>query len=113
MTKLLIVEDHAPTRQSLRGLLGDMGEIYECEDGEAAFSAYERYRPDWVLMDLKMKRKGGLQATREIVAAYPEARVVIVTLYGDEELRAAAREAGACGYVVKDNLLEVRQILTG
>jgi DNA-binding NarL/FixJ family response regulator len=111
MTKLLIVEDHAPTRESLRQLLGDAGEIYECEDGAEAFSAYERHRPDLVLMDLKMRRKGGLAATREIVAAYPEARVVIVTLYGDEELREAAREAGACGYVVKLNLLELHGLL--
>ena len=68
-------------------------------------------RPDWVLMDLQMARMGGLEATRRLLAADRTARVLIVTDYDDAHWRAAAIEAGACGYVLKDNLLEVRRLL--
>ena len=53
----------------------------------------------------------GLAATREIIAADPKAKIVIVSRHGDEPLRVAAREAGACGYVLKENLLDLRQLL--
>ena len=54
---------------------------------------------------------GGLEATRRILAADRTARVLIVTDYDDAHWRAAAIEAGACGYVLKDNLLDVRRLL--
>jgi CheY-like chemotaxis protein len=113
MTKLLIVEDHAETRQEIKNLLSDLGEIYECRDGSEAFSVYAQHRPDWVLMDIKMERMNGIAATRKIKASYPEARIVIVTGYDDAELREAAKRAGACEYVVKEKLMEVRRVLTG
>lgn len=112
MIKLLIVEDHAEMRGALRRLLSDLGEIYECSSGAEAFAAYTAHQPDWVLMDIKLGWMSGITATREITAAYPEARVVMVTVYGDEELREAARQAGACGYVLKENLEEVRRYVT-
>ena len=58
-----------------------------------------------------MARMGGLEATRRLRAADRTARVLIVTDYDDAHWRAAATEAGACGYVLKDNLLEVRRLL--
>ncbi len=87
-------------------------EIVECDDGAFAFAAYRQHLPEWVLMDVEMREKDGLTATREICAAYPKARVVIVTNYGDAAMRAAATQAGAIGYVVKENLLELRGILS-
>ena len=59
-------------------------------------------------MDLRMGRVGGVEATRRIRAAWPDARILIVTEYDDQHWRAAAEQAGACGYLLKDNLLEVR-----
>ncbi len=53
----------------------------------------------------------GITATGHIKAAFPDARIVIVTDYGDEPLRAAAEDAGACGYVLKEQLLDVRRWL--
>ena len=53
----------------------------------------------------------GLTATREIIAAYPEAKVVIVSRHGDEQTREAARAAGACGFVLKENLLALRELI--
>ena len=110
--KLLIVEDNAHMRRWLGSLVQDLAEeIHECRDGSEALAAYTRHHPDWVLMDIKMPQTDGLTATRQIKAAWPEAKIIIVTEYGDAELRAAAQRAGACGYVVKENLSELRWLL--
>jgi CheY-like chemotaxis protein len=99
-------------RELLKKLVRDLTEDFaECEDGTEALDAYQQCQPDWVLMDIKMKVMDGLAATRQIKAAYPEARIIIVTGYDDARLRAAAQKAGACGYVHKENLLELRQML--
>ena len=112
--KLLIVEDNAPMRGLIKQLVADLADgISECSDGDQALATYTAERPDWVFMDIEMKRMNGLIATRQILAAYPAARVVIVTQHGDATLRAAAQEAGACGYVLKEDLLALRDLLTG
>lgn len=112
MTTFLLVEDNSQMRQALRQMLSDLGEIFECGDGTKAFSAFEKYRPDWVLMDVELGETDGITITAEIIDAFPEARVLMVTMYGDEALRTAAQRAGAAGYVLKDNLQEVRRVVT-
>jgi DNA-binding NarL/FixJ family response regulator len=92
-------------------LAGLVDDVKECADGDEAVAAYRAQRPDWVLMDVQMAGIGGLEATRRILAADRTARVLIVTDYDDAHWRAAAIEAGACGYVLKDNLLDVRRLL--
>jgi DNA-binding NarL/FixJ family response regulator len=62
-------------------------------------------------MDIEMKGMDGITATREITRAFPGARVIIVTQHNDEMLRAAASAAGACGYVPKENLLAIRELI--
>src|SRR5947207_1898055 len=112
MLNLLIVEDSQPMRDLIRSIISDLaGEITECGDGAEALSAYTRCRPDWVLMDIRMKEMDGISATRQIKASYPEANIMIVTDYDDPDLREAARSAGAREYVTKENLLDVRRIL--
>jgi CheY-like chemotaxis protein len=109
---LLIVEDNRAMRQMIKKLVGDLTEaITECSDGNEALAAYRACRPEWVLMDLRMKEMDGLAATRQIIADFPEARIVIVTDYDDAGLRAAAQRSGACAYVIKENLLQLRQLL--
>ena len=111
---LLIVEDNEVTRNLLRRMVAGLASvIYECSDGAEALAAYAAHQPAWVLMDIRMKRMDGLQATRQIKAAFPSARVIIVTNYDDADSREAAREAGACEYVLKENLLDLVRILTG
>jgi two-component system response regulator DegU len=112
MMSLLIVEDNVKMRRMLKSLVADLASpIHECDDGAEVLAIYAAQRPDWVLMDFEMKRMDGISATREVKAAHPEARIIIVTGYDEAELRAAAQEAGACGYVLKENLLEVRRLL--
>lgn len=111
--KILIFEDSAPLRRMLRSVLAPLtAEIFECGDGQGALAAYATHQPDWVLMDIKMGEVDGITATREITANYPEARVLILTAYDDDALREAARSAGACEYVVKENLFELNRKLT-
>jgi DNA-binding NarL/FixJ family response regulator len=111
-TVVLIVDDSQPMRELIRMTLAGVAEIVgECSDGSEAMSAFERLQPDWILMDIDMKNVDGITATRQIIAAHPEARIMIVTDYNDDDLRAAAREAGASQYIVKENLLEILEIL--
>ena len=109
---MLIVDDHSAMRRLLGRVVNDLFSlVVECEDGADALAAYEQHRPDWVLMDIEMQQTDGITATRDIMQVFPEARVVIVSKYEDEQLRAAARIAGACGYVAKENLLALRVLL--
>jgi two-component system, NarL family, response regulator len=109
---LLIVDDSSALRDLIRSLVCEFADqIVDCDDGVHARAAYMRYRPDFVLMDLDMKQMDGLAATREIRAIDPAAKILIVTSYDAEDLREAAYKAGALGYVLKDNLLELPGIL--
>lgn len=108
----LIVDDNSVMRRTIRHVVGEFAkEINECTDGTEALPAYRKYQPDWVLMDVEMHETDGLTATREILASFPEAHIVIVTKHGDAEMREAAEKAGASGFVAKENLLELRRIL--
>ena len=111
--KVLMVEDNPSMRSMIRRILaGITDEISECDDGAAACSLYGELRPDWVLMDIELGQVNGITATRRIKADYPEARVVIVTNYDDKQLRETARIAGACEYVLKEDLFDLKRILT-
>jgi two-component system response regulator DegU len=110
--KILVVDDNREMRQTIRSLLDEVNDIYECSDGSEVLSEYAKCLPDWVLMDIKMKRMNGIAATKELIAQYPDARVMMLTQYNDKELREAARLAGASDYVCKENLIEARRILS-
>jgi CheY-like chemotaxis protein len=112
MMNLLIVDDNDQIRQMIVSIVRGLAEhTYECRDGVDALPAYTRHRPDWVLMDVKMKEMDGISATRQIKASYPDANIMIVTDYDDPDLREAAQRAGACEYLTKENLLDLRRIL--
>jgi two-component system, NarL family, response regulator len=108
--RILVVDDDPAVRKLVRFLLVDVAEVHECGDGADALSAYERYGPDWVLMDLSMSGVNGLPALRQILAAHPEARVAILTQYDSPILRVAAAQAGAHRYFLKDDLTQLRAL---
>jgi CheY-like chemotaxis protein len=110
--KFLIVEDNENMRRMIKSIVAELArETHECSDGADALAAYAEHRPDWVLMDVRMKEMDGITATRQIKQAFPQARIMIVSDYDDQGLRAAAREAGASEYVVKESLLDLCRIL--
>jgi CheY-like chemotaxis protein len=110
--KLLIVDDNATIRRMIKSIIKDLAEeISECSDGSEALAVYRERKPDWVLMDIKMKDMDGLAAAKQIRAAFPAANIVIVTNYDEADLREAARAAGARAYVVKEDLFALRDVL--
>jgi CheY-like chemotaxis protein len=112
MTTLLIVDDNREMRQLMKSIVDKLcEEIFECEDGVEVLASFTAHRPDWVLMDVEMKRVDGLKATSELITLYPEAKVVIVTKFTDAETRQAASEAGARYFVGKDDLLSLRSLI--
>src|SRR5262245_11260456 len=109
---LLIVDDSERMRRMIKRLVKNvLADVWECSDGSQALEAYSEHHPDWVLMDIEMKEMDGIAATRQIREAFPDARIIIVSNYDSDELRAAASTAGACGYVVKENLIELSRVL--
>jgi len=112
--RLLIVDDNPGIHRVIKSIVSDLAdEIFECTEGPNAVAAYLACRPDFVLMDFAMAGVDGLTATRLITETDPAARIIMVTNYDVAELRDAAREAGACGFVLKENLFELRRLLQG
>ena len=103
--RILIADDHPLVRKGLRSVLGTVPEfevIGEATSGREAAERAAALQPDVVLMDLQMPGGSGIEATREIVRASPQIRVLVVTLFEDEESVFTALRAGARGYVLKD-----------
>lgn len=110
--KLIIAEDNRKMREMIKSVFSDkFNLIYECEDGGEAVIAFRHHKPDWVFMDLKMKNMDGITATREIIKEHPEAKIIIVTDFGDKSFMKEALEAGAHDYVLKENILEIFKII--
>jgi CheY-like chemotaxis protein len=108
-----MVEDSPAMRRTIKSSLRNLkANFIEIDDGALALAAYTEHGPDWVLMDLQLKEVDGLVATSRIRAVYPDAKIVIVTNFDDDQLREDAQKAGACAYVAKDNLLALRAILS-
>lgn len=112
MTILLIVDDSAEMRRLIRQVAAKAcDEVFECEDGAEVLGAFTTHHPDWVLMDVEMKRMDGLKATAALIKLHPEAKVIIVTRHTDAQTREAAVEAGARFFVGKDDLISLRALI--
>ena len=105
MTTVLIADDQALVRVGLRKIFDAEPEIDivgEAGDGEDAVSEARRLRPDVVLMDIRMPVLDGIEATRRIVTAQPNTRVLILTTFGLDTYVYDALRAGASGFMLKD-----------
>ncbi|MFI6890112.1 response regulator [Streptosporangium canum] len=106
MIRVVIADDQALVRAGVRMLLQAAGEMEVCGeavDGVQAVQQAELLRPDVLLMDLRMPRMDGLEATRRILGSWPGARIVILTTFAEDENVYAALRAGAIGFLVKDD----------
>ena len=102
--QILIADDHALFRESLRSLLEsrEMQIVGEAENGRQAVELAWKHKPDVVLMDLMMPEMDGLEATKHLTAELPEIKVVILTASDDDSNLFEAIKAGAKGYLLKD-----------
>lgn len=119
--RVLVADDHPVVRSGIAGLLASASGITvvgEASDGVEAVERARELLPDLVLMDLRMPRLGGADATAQITAALPGTRVLILTTYETDDLILGAIEAGASGYLLKaapaeEILAGVRSIVGG
>lgn len=105
MTTVLICDDHRIVREGLRQFVAAVPGVDKVEtaaSGEEVLARYPHEHPDLVLMDVRMPGLGGLEATRRLVAQFPEAKVIMLTAADDRDQVAAAVSSGARGYLLKD-----------
>lgn len=102
--RLFLVDDQQLMRQGLRTLLEmeGMAVVGEAADGAAAVEGFEKLQPDVVLMDIRMPNMDGVEATRRIRSRFPEAKILVLTTFDQDELVFDALRAGASGYLLKD-----------
>jgi len=101
--RVLIADDYDVVRKGLRGYLQDSGFdiVGEAEDGEEAVQLAREKLPDVILMDIKMPRMDGIEATAIILQENPGIRIIAFTAFMDDALIEAMRKAGACGVLIK------------
>jgi DNA-binding NarL/FixJ family response regulator len=113
--RVLIADDQRVVREGLAmvlGLLPDVEVVGSASDGDEAVAMAADLLPDVVLMDLRMPRCDGVEATRLLRARVPEAKVVVLTTYADDQSVLSALRAGARGYLTKDaSGAEIRRAL--
>ncbi|MCA0894782.1 response regulator [Microbulbifer agarilyticus] len=117
MIKVLVVDDHDLVRMGISRMLGDVPDIEvvgEAKSGEDAIAFVREIPVDVVLMDVRMPGMGGLEATRKLIARFPQSRVIAVSSLDDDLFPSRLIQAGAKGYVTKGADLEemVRAIRT-
>jgi two-component system NarL family response regulator len=102
---VLVVDDHALLRTGVANIISQEPDLYviaEAANGREAIDAYDRYRPDVALLDLRMPVMEGVEAVRQIRERDPNARVIVLTTYDTDEDITRALKAGAKAYVLKD-----------
>lgn len=105
MIRILIADDHTIVREGLRMLLTNQPGFQlagEAANGVEAIERVRELKPDVILMDLVMPEKDGITAIQEIIEENPEARILVLTSYAEDEKAFSAIKAGAMGYLLKD-----------
>ena len=108
-TRILLADDHQIVREGLKSLLeqhADMEVVGEARDGRAAVQMAHDLAPDVVVMDVAMPLLNGIEATRQITAREPHAKVVALSMHSDRRFMTEMLKAGAKGYLLKDGAFE-------
>ncbi len=103
--RILITDDHPVVREGMASLIQrqpDLTVVGEAADGNEAFALYRQHRPDITLMDLRMPGMNGVAAITAICDAFPDARIIVLTTFDEDEDIRRALHAGARGYLLKD-----------
>lgn len=119
--RLLLVDDHLILRQGIRKLLEDhegLEVVGEASDGREALTLVEELKPDLAILDIAMPRLNGLETSRQIRSHFPDVKVLILSMYDNEEYVKQALIAGVAGYILKDSAVEelvwgIRAIIDG
>ena len=119
--RILVADDHDIVRAGLKSLLerqDDIEIIGEASDGRQVVALSEQLSPSLIVMDIAMPHLNGIDATAQILRRDPEIKVIILSMYGDEEFLVRALAAGVKGYLLKDDvqadlLRAVRAVATG
>ncbi len=107
--RILLVDDHQMMRDGLRSILdleGDLEVVGEAANGYEALEMAKTLRPEVIVMDIAMKDLNGIDATRQIIAQDPRAKVIALSTHSDESYVLSMLEAGASGYVLKDSAVD-------
>ncbi|MCD6023628.1 MAG: degU 2 [Fibrobacteria bacterium] len=107
--QVMIAEDHMVVRQGLKALLeseGDIKVVGEAENGRLAVELAHKLRPEVIIMDIAMPQLNGLEATRQILKAYPQTRIILLSAYKDDAYIEKATALGAVGYLIKQTSLD-------
>lgn len=109
---VLLVDDHKGIRELEKSLFAPLFDtFYESSSGEEAITIYKTYKPDWVLMDYKMRGITGIEAAKKIKENDAGAKIIMVTQYDDKDLQKAALKAGVFGFVSKEKLSTIKNIM--
>jgi two-component system chemotaxis response regulator CheY len=101
--RIMVVDDSSITIKKITQLLEQLGHsvVCSCKTGAEAIVNYREYQPDMVTMDITMPEMDGIEATRQILKASPEALIIMVTSHGQEQMVIESIEIGAKGYILK------------
>lgn len=104
--KVIIIDDDYLVVNSLKTIVSSNGMevLAEGYDGEEAIRLYKKHRPDLILMDIRMDKKNGIEATKEILKIDPDAKILLITTFQDDEYISAALSVGCKGYILKQNI---------
>ncbi|ERN51981.1 DNA-binding response regulator [Alkalihalophilus pseudofirmus] len=103
--RIVLIDDHQLFREGVKRILAMEPEfeiVADGEDGSEARALVDEHRPDVILMDINMPKVNGVEATRELVAAYPNVRVLILSIHDDETYVTHVLKTGASGYLLKE-----------